>query len=120
MPRATNAPARKKKKKKLFDRVKGFRGGRGKLYRTAKETAMRAMVFSYQHRKLRKRDFRRLWIARITAASKANGISYSAFIHGLAVSGIRLDRQILADLAVREPGIFADLVGRAKSSPPNN
>ncbi|HOO76990.1 MAG TPA: 50S ribosomal protein L20 [bacterium] len=116
MPRATNAPARKRRKQRLFDQAKGYRGGRSKLYRSARETVMRAWAYSYRDRKQRKRDFRRLWITRIRAAANAEGMSYSAFIDGLNKTNIRLDRRILADLAVRHPQVFSRLIAEVKES----
>jgi len=115
MPRTTNAPARKRRKKRLFDQAKGFRGGRSKLYRTARETVMRSMAYSYRDRKVRKREFRRLWITRIRAAVNARGMSYSSFIHCLGQAGVKIDRKIMAELAVRQPEIFNQLVDQVRS-----
>jgi large subunit ribosomal protein L20 len=94
----------------------GFRGTKSKLYRSAKESVDRALRYSYRDRRARKRDFRRLWIVRIGAAAKLNGISYSHFMNGLKKSGIELDRKILADMAVRDPEAFARLVVSAKEA----
>ena len=103
MPRATNAVARHKRHKKVLKLAKGYRGGRGKLFKTAKETVERAMAYSYRDRKKRKGQFRRLWITRINAAARINGISYSKLIAGLDSAGIKLDRKVLADIAVTDP-----------------
>ena len=101
--------------KKYLKMAKGFRGGRSKLYRTAREAVENALVYSYRDRKTKKREFRRLWILRINAGSRANGLSYSKFMHGLALAGIELNRKVLADLAVREKEHFAQLCELAKA-----
>lgn len=106
MTRVRYAPARKKKKKKLFKLMKGAVGGRRKLLRTAKETAKRALKYSYRDRKVKKRTMRGLWIARINAAVKERGFSYSRFIAGLKAAKINLDRKILADLAISDKATF--------------
>ena len=113
--RTTKGAARRKAKRRLLNKAKGFRGGRSKLLRTVKETLVRAGVFAYRDRKVRKRDFRRLWIARINAAARINGISYSQFIHGLSIAGIEVNRKMLADLAVHDPAGFTALVEQAKT-----
>ncbi len=110
MPRATNTPASKKRRKKVFKRAKGFFSGRRKLFRTAHETVMRAMVFATRDRKQRKRQFRRLWNIRINAACRKFGTTYSRFIAGLKRAQISLDRKVLADLAVRDQAAFKKLV----------
>ncbi len=104
------------RRKEVLRLAKGFRGGRGRLYRPAVESLLRAGQFAYRDRRRRKRDFRRLWIARINAATRANGMSYSLFIHGLDTAGIRLDRKQLADLAVREPEAFTQVVKTAQEA----
>lgn len=101
--------------KKYLDAAKGFRGGRSRLYRIAREAVERSLVYSYRDRKVRKREFRKLWILRINAGVRQNGLSYSKFIHGLKVAGIALDRKVLADLAVRAKDDFAQLVELVKS-----
>ena len=101
--------------KKYLKMAKGFRGGRSRLYRTAREAVERSLVYAYTGRKLRKRDFRKLWILRINAGSRLNGLSYSRFIHGLQLAGIIINRKMLADLAVREKADFAALVELAKT-----
>ena len=110
MPRSTNTAASKKRKKKVFKRAKGFFSGRRKLFRTAHETVMRAMVFATRDRKQRKRQFRRLWNIRINAACRKFGTTYSRFIAGLKRVQISLDRKVLADLAVRDEAAFKKLV----------
>ena len=97
--------------KKYLDLAKGFRGGRSRLYRTVE----RSLVYSYHGRKLRKRDFRKLWIMRINAGARLNGLSYSRFMHGLELAGVVINRKMLADLAVREKSDFASLVELAKA-----
>ena len=112
--RTTNGPASHKRHKKYLKRAKGFYGGRHRLYRTARETAERAMQMSYVGRKLKKRDFRALWIVRINAAARSYGMSYSRFISGLKKAGVELDRKVLAHLAMDEPDVFKRLVELAK------
>jgi len=116
MPRATNVPATRRRRKKWLTRAKGFFGGRRRFYRTARETVQRALRFATAHRRRKKRDFRRLWITRITAACRQEGISYSRFISGLKKAKVLIDRKSLADLAVRDPGAFKKLVGIARKS----
>ncbi len=101
--------------KKYLKMAKGFRGGRSRLYRTAREAVERSLQYAYIGRKLRKRDFRSLWIQRINAGARENGLSYSKFIHGLQKAGITINRKILADLAVRYKDDFAKLVEAAKA-----
>jgi len=116
MPRAKRGSKRLDKRKKLQKLSKGFRGTKKKLYRSMKESVERALKFAYVGRKIKKRDYRSLWIVRIGAAARINGLNYSQFMHGLKVAGIDLDRKILADLAVNQPEAFADLVGSAKKA----
>jgi large subunit ribosomal protein L20 len=101
--------------KKYLKMAKGFRGSRSKLYRTAREAVERSLCFAYRDRKQRKRQFRTLWIMRINAAARENGLSYSMFMNGLSRAGIGLDRKVLADLAVREKPSFARLAEMARS-----
>ena len=115
MPRVNHAVATKKRKKKLLKQAKGYWGGRSRLFRTAREAVDRAQVYAYRDRRKRKRDFRRLWIARINAAARINGISYSQLIHGLDKAGVEINRKMLADLAVRDPGAFTAVVEQARS-----
>jgi large subunit ribosomal protein L20 len=102
--------------KKYLDMAKGFRGGRSVLYRTAREAVERSLAYAFAGRKLRKRDFRALWIMRINAAARENGLSYSRFMNGLAKAGVGLNRKILADMAVRSKDDFAKLVELATSA----
>ncbi|MBL7085164.1 MAG: 50S ribosomal protein L20 [Candidatus Omnitrophica bacterium] len=110
MVRVRYSPARKKKKKKLFRQVKGARGARSKLLRTAKETLRRSLAYSYRDRKVKKRNIRRLWIVRINAQLKEKGLSYSKFIAALKKAKINLDRKILAELAVNDKAAFGCIV----------
>lgn len=114
MPRVTNVPATRRRRKKWLRRAKGFFGGRHRLYRTARETVQRALQFATVHRRLKKRQFRRLWMLRINAACRAEGISYSRFIAGLKRAKVGLDRKSLAELAVRDGETFKKLVALAK------
>lgn len=118
MPRSTNTPASKKRRKKVLKRAKGFWGGRRRLFRTAHETVMRAMAFATRDRKQRKRQFRRLWTARINAACRQHGMSYSCFISGLKKAKVQLDRKVLADIAVRDGEAFKKLVDLALQHAP--
>ena len=110
--RAVNAV--KKKRRSILKSAKGYRGAKSKLYRTAREQVMKSGQYAYIGRKQKKRDFRALWITRINAACRLNGISYSKFIAGLKSKGIELNRKVLADMAVRQPEAFANLVGQVK------
>ncbi|MGC2313185.1 MAG: 50S ribosomal protein L20, partial [Candidatus Acidiferrales bacterium] len=110
MPRVKRGTKRRAKRKKILKHTKGFFLTKSKLYRSAKEAMNRSLRYSYRDRRTRKRDYRTLWIQRIGAAARNNGISYSQFMHGLKTGGIDLDRKILADLAVREPESFTALV----------
>ncbi len=97
----------RRRRKKVLKLAKGFRGGRSKLYRTAADAVDKALMYAYRDRKARKRDFRRLWIARINAAARINNLSYSKFMHGLKLANVELDRKVLADLAISDPDGFA-------------
>ena len=114
--RTTKGAARRKAKRRLFNKAKGFRGGRSKLLRTVKETLIRAGVFAYRDRKVRKREFRRLWITRLNAACREHGLRYSEFIFGLKKAGIELDRKVLSEMAIHEPAEFASVVEQVKSA----
>lgn len=116
MPRAKRGNKRTERRKKILALAKGYRGTKSKLYRSAKESVERALNFAYTGRKLKKRDFRKLWIVRINAACRLNDMKYSHFIHGLKIAGIELDRKVLADLAVKQPEAFATLAGQAKDA----
>jgi large subunit ribosomal protein L20 len=114
MPRSTGAPARKDRKKKILKVAKGYFGGRKNLYRIAKDAVVKGWEHAYRDRKKKKRNFRRLWIARINAAVRQHDLSYSKFINGLKESGIELDRRALAELAVKDPVAFGALASQAK------
>jgi large subunit ribosomal protein L20 len=116
MPRAKRGNKRLERRKKILKLAKGYRGTKSKLYRSAKESVERGLNFAYTGRKLKKRDFRSLWIVRIGAAARLNGLNYSQFMHGLKVAGIELDRKVLADLAVHQPESFAALSGQVKDA----
>ena len=114
--RTTKGAARRRAKKRLFKRAKGYRGGRSKLIRTVKETLVRAGAYSFRDRRARARDFRRLWIIRINAAVRQHGLRYSEFIHGLKKAGIELDRKMLSEMAVHAPQDFDAVVAEAKQA----
>lgn len=114
MPRVSHAVATKKRKKKVLKQSKGYWGARSRLFRTAREAVDRAQVYAYRDRRKRKRDFRRLWIVRINAAARRNGMSYSQLIHGLGQADVAINRKVLADLAVRDPAAFAAVVEQAR------
>jgi large subunit ribosomal protein L20 len=116
MSRAKNNPAAKQRHKRILSRAKGFYAGKRTQYVAAREATDRALTFAYRDRKARKRDFRRLWILRINAAARLNGLSYSRFISGLKRASIDIDRKILADLAVRDAAGFARLAEIAKNA----
>lgn len=120
MARVKRAVNAQKKRRTVLDQASGYRGQRSRLYRKAKEQVIHSFVYNYDHRKDRKGDFRRLWIQRINAAARANGLTYNRFIQGLNLAGIGVDRRILADLAVNEPATFAALVESAKAALPAN
>jgi large subunit ribosomal protein L20 len=115
MPRAKGGSKTRQRRKKVLKKAKGYVGGRRKLYRTAKETILRAGAFAYTGRKQKKRLARSLWIVRINAACRQAGISYSVFMAALKNAGVLLDRKVLAELAVNDPGAFAKLAEKAKS-----
>ena len=107
-----------KKRRTALERAKGYRGQRSRLYRMAKQQVLHSLVYAYNDRRDKKGNFRRLWIQRINAASRANGLTYNRLIQGLNLAGVAVDRRILADLAVNEPKAFASLVSTAKSALP--
>ena len=113
MPRATNAPASRERRKRMLDKAKGFRGRRSKLFRYAKNAIMKAEYWSYRDRKTRKRNFRRLWIVRLNAACRANGITYSRFAEGLVACGNLLDRKVLSDMAISDEPAFLTILKQA-------
>ena len=116
MPRATNGPASRRRRKKMLEKASGFRGRRSKLFRYAKNAVMKAQYWAYRDRKTRKRNFRVLWQQRINAAARANGLTYSRFIEGIKAAGIDLDRKVLADLAVTDEAGFKTIVEKAKAA----
>ncbi len=116
MPRATNAPASRKRRKRILKKAKGFRGSRSKLFRTAKDAIYKSQSWAYRDRKNRKRNFRRLWIQRISAEARNNDITYSRFMEGLSAAGIELDRKVLADIAVHDAEAFAAIAEKAKAA----
>jgi large subunit ribosomal protein L20 len=116
MPRATNAVARKRRKKKVLDRAKGYYGRKHSSYRLANEQVMRSDAYAYRDRRNRKRDFRRLWITRINAAARQEGMSYSELIHGLQKAEVEVNRKILADIAVNDPAGFRRFVELAREA----
>lgn len=115
MVRVHSQVARHKRVKRILKRAKGFRGARSKQLRTAKDTLLRAGAYAYAHRKLKRRDLRKLWIQRINAAVRAEGLNYSSFMHQLKQANIGLDRKVLADIAAREPETFSALVSEVKA-----
>jgi len=114
--RATKGAARNKAKKRLFRAVEGFVGGRRRLLRTAKETLLRAGMFAFRDRRAKKRDFRKLFITRLSAAAEMRGLRYSRLIHGLHLSNIALDRKSLSELAIHDPETFDAIVGRVRTA----
>ena len=116
MPRVKRGTKKHKRRAKILKEAKGYWGAKSRNYRTAKEAVERAMLYAYRDRRVRKREFRRLWIIRIKAAAENNGLSYRNFIHGLKLLNIELDRKILADLAVNAPQTFLQLVEKVKQA----
>lgn len=116
MPRVRCAPASRARRKKILKMAKGYVGGRSRTLRQAKETVERALCYAYRDRRTRKRDFRRLWITRISAGCRMNGLPYNRFMEGLKKAQIMLDRKILADLAVTDPAAFSTLVAKARTA----
>ena len=113
MPRVTRGFKARRRRNKVLKMAKGYRGGKSRLYRTATEAVDRALCYAYRDRRTNKRNFRRLWIARINAASTLNGVNYSKFIHGLKQSDIELDRKVLSNLAIVDPAAFTEVVKAA-------
>jgi large subunit ribosomal protein L20 len=116
MPRVKRGFKKKNRRAKVLKLAKGYWGARSSNYRTAKEAVEHALLYAYRDRRARKRDFRRLWIVRIKAAAKLNGLSYSRFIQGLKTAGIGLDRKVLADIAARSPETFGRIAAKAKDA----
>ena len=118
MARVKRAANAQKKRRSTLASASGYRGQRSRLYRKAKEQLLHSAVYAYRDRKARKGDFRRLWITRINAASRANGMTYNRFIQGMKAAGVEVDRKVLADLAVTDPAAFAVLVQTARAALP--
>jgi len=115
MPRAKRGFKARRRRNKILKAAKGYRGGHSKVFRTAAISVDRAGMYAYRDRRNRKRDFRRLWIVRINAAARENGLSYSSLMGGLRKAGVELDRKVLADLAVKDPSAFAELASMVQS-----
>jgi len=116
MSRVKRGVSARKKRRATLERAKGYRGDRSKSYKRAKEALLKADSYAYRDRRNRKRDFRRLWIVRINAAARQEGMSYSQFMHGLREAGIELDRKVLADMAVRDPETFRRFAEKAREA----
>lgn len=116
MPRATNGPASRNRRRRVLFKTKGFQGNRSRLYRYAKDALFKAQTWAYRDRKNRKRTFRNLWIARINAGTRSHGMSYSRFMEGLKAVNVQLDRKVLADMAVTDPRQLEELVAQAKAA----
>ena len=116
MPRVKRSVHARKKRREVLSQAKGYYGARSRRYRVAKEQVMHSRAYAYRDRRDRKGQFRRLWITRIGAAARSNGLTYAAFLHGLHRAGIELDRKILADLAVNDPAAFGSLAGTARQA----
>jgi large subunit ribosomal protein L20 len=116
MTRVKRSVHARKKRREVLERAKGFRGEANSSYKRAKEAVMKADAYAYRDRRNRKRDFRRLWITRINAAARAEGMTYATFIHGLQQAGVELDRKVLADIAVRDPETFRRFADRAREA----
>ena len=114
--RVKSGQPRLKSKKRLFKEAKGNRGGRSKLLRTVKETVIRSRAYAYRDRRNRKREFRKLWITRVSAAARMNGLQYSELIHGLKLANIELNRKSLSELAISDPAVFIEIVDIVKSA----
>ncbi|MFT4532763.1 MAG: large subunit ribosomal protein L20 [Saprospiraceae bacterium] len=114
MPRSTNAVASRKRRKKILKAARGYFGARSKVYTVAKNAVEKAMTYSYRDRRNKKRTFRRLWIARINAATRMHGMNYSTFIHALSKAEIELNRKVLADMAMNHPEVFTAIVNKVK------
>ena len=114
MPRANSSVPRHRRHRKIIKQAKGYYGARSRIYKSAKDAVVKAGLYAYRDRRQRKRQFRRLWISRINAACRINGTTYSAFINGLKVNGIDLNRKVLADMAMNDSSAFASLIGTLK------
>lgn len=120
MARIKNAVNSLKKRRVVLERAHGYRGQRSRLYRMAKQQLLHSLVYAYNDRRTRKGDFRRLWIQRINAGARANGMTYNRFIQGLNLAGVLVDRRILSDMAIHDPKTFASLVATAKAALPKD
>lgn len=116
MARVKNSPVTRARRKKVLKLAKGYFGSKHRLFRTAKQQVMKSLMYAYRDRRQRKRDFRKLWITRINAAARMNGLSYNKFMHGLKAAGIDINRKMLAELAVTDEKAFAELVSIAKKA----
>ncbi len=116
MPRSSCGAARHTKKKQIMKKARGYRGGRSKLWRVAKDAVRRGEIYATRDRRTKKRDFRRLWITRISAAVRAQGLSYSRFMNGLKRAAIELDRKTLSEMAIHNPDAFTEVVNQAKAA----
>ncbi len=116
MARVKGAMATRKRRKRVLKLAKGYRGAKSKCFRTAKQAVMKSLVYAYIGRKQRKRDFRKLWITRISAAAKMNGINYSQFMDGLKKAGVDINRKMLSEIAIADPAAFTQLVETAKAA----
>ena len=114
MARVKGAMHTRKRRKKILKLAKGYRGAKSKLFKTANQAVMKSLVYAYRDRKQKKREFRQLWIARINAAARMNGISYSKFMNGLKKNGIEINRKMLSEIAISDPAAFAKLVEKVK------
>jgi large subunit ribosomal protein L20 len=114
MPRVKRSVNARKKRRKVLEQAKGYRGTKHSSYRRAKEQVQRSLKYAYRDRRVRKREFRKLWIVRINAGARENGLSYNTFMHGLKLAEIELDRKVLADMAIADPASFAALVEQAR------
>ena len=110
MPRATNAPASRERRRRVIEKAKGFRGRRSKLFRYAKDAVMKAQYWAYRDRKTKKRNFRSLWIQRLNAAAREQGLTYSRFMEGLKAANIDLDRKVLSDIAITDDSAFKSII----------
>lgn len=116
MPRSKNGTRRRERRRKILSSAKGYWGGRSRLFKTAKEAVLKGLVSSYRDRKRRRGEFRRLWITRISAACRAEGLTYSAFIYGLGQAGVGLNRKALSNMAIEDPVAFKALIEKAKTA----
>lgn len=116
MPRAKSSVVSRKRHKKILKLAKGYRGAKSKLFRVANQQVMRSLTYAYRDRRVRKRDFRKLWITRINAAARSNGLSYNRFMNGLKQAGVDINRKMLADMAVNDSKAFGQMVEMAKSN----